>query len=98
VAAPVATPRAFSGLIASPNPARTGMGVRFAFAPAERERRLRILDIAGRHVASLAIAPQSREAVWDGHATRGDVAATGIYLARLAGDSNVPATRFLLVR
>lgn len=46
---------------------------------------IRIFDLAGRMVRSLAVAPASREAVWDRRNTKGAMVHSGMYLINFKG-------------
>jgi len=63
--------------------------------PAAAEARLRVVDVSGRHIATIAegrLAAGRHEFRWDGRGTSGQVAPPGIYFFRLdAGGSS--ATR-----
>lgn len=77
---------------ASPNPARTAASVRYAL-PADADVRLKVFDLAGRKVATLAdgrVGPGPNEAVWDLAGPDGRRVASGIYFVKLeAGGESV---------
>jgi len=79
---------------ARPNPWRSSTTLEFVL-PAAAEARLRVVDVSGRHIATIAegrLAAGRHEFRWDGRGTSGQVAPPGIYFFRLdAGGSS--ATR-----
>lgn len=84
----------------APNPARSA--VRFAFTlPTPGTVRLDLIDLAGRHVATLArgwYATGSHALTWDARDAGGGPAPAGIYFVRLAAGSRILTTRFVLMR
>ena len=83
-------------LAVSPNPFRSETGITFEL-PAGASGELRIYDVAGRLVTSLAAA--TSPTVWDGRDARGVDVASGIYFARLETSAGSSATkRIALIR
>ncbi len=91
-----ALPRSPDRLAASPNPARGP--VTFAVpAAAGPGARIRVLDVAGREVRSLAASGSPGQAVWDGRDAAGRPLPAGVYWAVTAGDGRRFATRVVRV-
>jgi len=83
-----------------PNPSGSGARIRF-FVPAPgREVTLRLVDVAGRVVATLLdgeIVSGPRDVRWDGRDDRGRPVASGVYLWRLdAGEESLTRKHVLL--
>jgi flagellar hook assembly protein FlgD len=85
------------------NPFRAGAAplvVRWS-SPMRAPATLDVLDLQGRHVATLAsggIADGERTAHWDGRDERGDVAPPAMYLVRLRTPGATKVLRLVLVR
>lgn len=90
--------RASAALRVSPNPALAYARVRIEAAPAEHTRLVEVLDLTGRRVATLVVARGERFAEWQGRDDAGRAAPAGVYFARVAGDEDVPAARFVMAR
>lgn len=89
-----------AALVASPNPAREGVSLRYAL-PRDGATRLTVLDIGGRVVARLAdgyVTAGWHVAPWDGHGPDGRPAPAGVYLARLESPAGVVTTRLIRLR
>ncbi len=92
-------------LLAEPNPVHFPTRVAFRIetsrhAPA-RPTRLAIYDVRGRLVRVLSHEPvpaQSGQFVWDGTDRAGQVAAAGVYLARLEWGEETATTKLLVLR
>jgi Glucose / Sorbosone dehydrogenase/FlgD Ig-like domain len=87
-------------ILASPNPAREAVALRFAL-PREGMTRLTILDVGGRVVARLVDGPFAagwHVATWDGRDPGGRPAPAGVYLARLESPSGVSIARVVRLR
>ena len=85
----------------APNPFR--MATRFRFGlPHEARVSASVFDVRGRRVARLVdgelLEAGQHAAVWDGRTSSGSLAPSGVYLLRLAADSDVVSSRMLLVR
>jgi hypothetical protein len=82
-----------------PNPSTTGWTVRYTL-PRSGAVSLRVYDLLGRHVATLAdgnVPAGEHLARWDGRTRHGGRAAPGLYLIRLtAGDERSEARGILL--
>jgi hypothetical protein len=80
------TPRVETRFTNTPNPFTKGTMIRFD-APAAGERaRVEVLDIAGRHVATLLdrfVVGGGQGAMWDGRRDGGTAVPAGVYLCRL---------------
>ena len=96
--APVASSASALGLRVTPNPVFAPARATFALEPSPSLQKLVIVDLAGRLVASLDVAPGERSVRWAGRRDDGRLAATGVYFARVAGAAGAPATRFVLAR
>ena len=86
--------------IPAPNPSHGPTRIGFALEQAGVAR-LQILDLAGRHVRTLADGPcaaGSHAQTWDGRDDAGRAAPAGIYLARLEAGGRVAARRLVLLR
>ena len=69
----------------APNPARTGRGVAIAWSlPGRRARALRIVDVTGRTVRSIALPDAARgSSRWDGRDAAGVPVSGGVYFVRI---------------
>ena len=89
--------RPLAALAAAPNPARGG--TRFDFgAPLPARATLRVLDVQGRTVATLAAPAGARSLAWDGRDDAGVALAPGRYLTVLAGPGRTLRGSVTLVR
>jgi hypothetical protein len=80
-------------------PAIASGPVRFEFGRAlERQAEVRIYDVAGRRVRSLAAAAGSAYAPWDGRDAAGARVAPGVYLARFADGDLIHTCRIVMLR
>jgi hypothetical protein len=95
---PAALVAPITALRVSPNPALAHARVRFDVGASASTRRIEVLDLIGRRVATLELAPGARAVEWEGRDGDGRPAPAGIYFARFAGDLSVAATRFVLAR
>jgi len=86
------------GLGVSPNPALAHARVRFDAGVEADTRWIEVLDLTGRRITTLELAPGAGAAEWSGRDGDGRSAPAGIYFARLAGGRPVAATRFVLAR
>lgn len=87
-AEPVASARAFALSRPWPNPSRAALRASFAL-PAAARVRARVLDVAGRVVATLAdarYAAGEHVLAWDGRAASGAPAPAGVYFLRVDRD------------
>ena len=82
----------------SPNPALAHARVRFEAEPEAGTRRIEVLDLTGRRVVTLEVAPGVGAVDWAGNDGDGRAAPAGIYFARLAGISPAHVARFVLAR
>lgn len=96
--APAAPRPAAPALRISPNPVFAPARATFELAASAAARRLVIADIAGRTVAVIDVPAGGSSVRWDGRRTDGRPALTGVYFARLAGDTAPAAARFVLAR
>jgi hypothetical protein len=93
-----------SQLRVAPNPALAHARVHFETEPASLARRVEVLDLTGRRVATLPLPAGARSAEWAGRDLDGRAAPAGIYFARLGHDAfgyspnSSPAARFVLAR
>ena len=85
-----------SALRVAPNPVLAHVRVRIEAAPAERTRLVEVLDLTGRRLATLVLARGDRFAEWQGRDDAGRMAPAGVYFARVAGDGDAPAARFVM--
>ncbi|RPJ46317.1 MAG: T9SS C-terminal target domain-containing protein [Candidatus Latescibacterota bacterium] len=84
----------------APNPFNATAAIRFTVA-APSPIRLVLFDAAGREVKTLAagvFGAGTHDRTWDGTDAAGREAASGIYFARLAGDSGSVVEKLVLVR
>jgi len=84
----------------APNPFVHSTAIRYAL-PAGGHVRLRVYDLEGRHVRTLADVSQAAGAHlahWDGRNDRGHEATSGLYLFRLEFGDQVKMRRALLIR
>jgi len=75
-------------LRAGPNPFRGGLRVEFTIPVGEEEVDLRVFDVTGRLVRTLAsgrLAPGVHRYEWDGRNGRGGSIPAGVYFVRLEG-------------
>jgi len=72
--------------------------VRFEAEPEAGTRRIEVLDLTGRRVVTLEVAPGVGAVEWAGNDGDGRAAPAGIYFARLAGISPAHVARFVLAR
>ena len=88
-----------SKLEVTPNPSRGRVEFRFSRASA-RASKLAIFDLFGRRVRELETVAGSGvlHVTWDGRRESGELAAPGLYLARVGDGISRLARRFLLVR
>lgn len=94
-----ASAREFAFLPVTPNPSSNSVKIRFA-VPREVIARLVVVDIQGRHVATLFNGRLDRglhTATWSGADSHG-AARPGIYLARLEWQGGATQRRFALIR
>ena len=88
----------------SPNPALAHARVHFDTEPAALARRVEVLDLTGRRVASLPLPAGARSAEWAGRDLDGRAAPAGIYFARVGHDAfgyspnSGASARFVLAR
>jgi len=91
-------PAAETRLTNAPNPFTTTTLIRFD-APAAGERaRVEVLDIAGRHVATLLdrfVIGEGQSVVWDGRRDDGAPARAGVYLCRLEAAGHTQTHKLL---
>jgi hypothetical protein len=83
----------------TPNPSQGPIGISFAVAH-ETHVRLSVLDVSGRHVATLvdgSRAAGAHHAVWDGTSARG-AAGAGLYFVRYEAGEKTLVRRFALTR
>ena len=84
----------------APNPFAASAAVEYSLAAPGRIR-LRVYDVRGRLVATLADGHESEgthAAVWNGLRANGEPAAAGTYFVRLEAEQNVLTTKIVLVR
>jgi hypothetical protein len=93
------TSPAAPALEVAPNPARGAVQFHFRVDDAQPAR-LAIFDLLGRRVRVLDTGTGSglREVTWDGRRDSGELAAAGLYVARVGTGESARACRFLLVR
>jgi len=87
-------------LAAHPNPTSGQTEIGFTL-PADGRAALRVYDVAGRLVRTLAEGPMAagvHRARWDGLDTRGRAARSGIYFAKLEFGKTLRSERILLMR
>lgn len=86
---------------ASPNPARTGVVLRFSESTRSKVT-VEIFDVGGRRVRSLLhgteVPPGLQEIRWDGRTDGGEPASSGVYMARVGDGSGARTARLVLVR
>jgi hypothetical protein len=81
----------------APNPFRRSALIRFAL-PQTGEASLRIYDVSGRKVRTLAegtLSAGSHQRVWDGRDERGDLSHAGVYFYRLESAQGVRTKRMV---
>ena len=84
----------------SPNPMRNSTTIGFA-VPRNGQVRLRVYDVAGRHVRTLIDENLTRGTgvtVWDGNNEQGQQVADGVYFYRLEAGAQSETRKLLLVR
>ncbi len=59
---------------------------------------LGIYDIGGRRVTEFNIQPGDQRVLWDGRDRFGHSVTSGVYTARLGGDSNAPSVRMIYLK
>ena len=81
------------------NPASGNVSLRFSI-PTHVIKSLRIHDVAGRHVRTLATDPRSGEqdVIWDGRDDQGRFVASGTYFVRLQWPEGTATSRVMLLR
>jgi hypothetical protein len=87
-------------LAAAPNPFNPSTRIQFELALAG-ETSLDVLDIAGRHVATLVrewMRAGAHSTLWDGRDAHGVAVASGVYIARLRSGAGQAMQRLVLVR
>lgn len=97
--APPATPTALA-LSAWPNPGRGELALSWSL-PLETDAELALFDVSGRRVTTLhagAAAAGPHVSRWDGRDARGQLAAPGLYLARLVTPQGTRSARIVRVR
>ena len=87
-----------SRLTVAPNPLLSHGRLRLEAEPAATARRLDVIDLTGRRVASLVLPAGERAIEWSGHDDGGRAIAAGVYFARLAGEAASPGVRFVVAR
>lgn len=93
--------RASVEFAAAPNPAREGATLSLALPHAEPRLRVSVLDLSGRHVATLAdgeAGTGAHEYAWDLRDRAGALAAPGVYLAEVSTQSWRRTVRLVVVR
>jgi hypothetical protein len=93
----VAAPTLFA---ARPNPTSSATEIAFAL-PADGAATLRVYDVAGRLVRTLAEGPTTagvHHARWDGLDARGRAVRSGIYFAKLTAGTTIRSERILWLR
>ena len=85
-------------LVASPNPLLAHGRLRLEAEPAARPRRLEVLDLTGRRVASLVLPAGERALEWSGLDDGGRAIVAGVYFARLEGEPATTSVRFVVAR
>ena len=99
-ASPLPPPAGPVVLRVAPNPGNPRTRLAFSL-PRAADGRLTVHDLAGRLVAELwrgRLAEGKHAFVWEGNDRAGRPAASGVYVARLAGDGISAAARIVLVR
>lgn len=93
----IVAPPAFglSELIAFPNPARLSSSFRYRLNRAATSLSIKIFDMEGRHVRTLAggVGAGRNDVVWDLTDNRGDGVANGVYQARVTATGADTKTR-----
>ena len=82
----------------SPNPVLAFARVRIDAGVAPHTRLIEVMDLTGRRVSTLVLAPGERVVEWQGRDDQGRPAPAGVYFARLAGDDGNSAVRFVVAR
>jgi len=82
----------------SPNPVLAHARVHFDADPAVLERKVEVLDLTGRRVATLTLPAGARSAEWAGRDLDGRAAPAGVYFARMEDDARAANVRFVLAR
>ena len=98
--AAVALPRALSLEQNAPNPFNPETNISFAL-PAAQLAKLEVYDVLGQRVAVVwegALAPGHYQMRWNGRDDQGRPAASGVYIYRLQGGTQILAKRMVLVR
>jgi hypothetical protein len=83
----------------TPNPFRPNTTIRFAL-PSERQVDLRVFDLAGRAVKTLAngqLGPGLHTLVWDGTSDRGSRLASGVYFYRIVAGGDRAERKMVIV-
>jgi len=96
--APGPTAGGTARLSASPNPLLAHGRLRLEAPPVAHERRIEVLDVGGRHVATVPLVAGAAAAEWRARDDAGRPVAAGVYFARLAGASGAPPVRFVVAR
>jgi hypothetical protein len=89
-----------AALSAWPNPAVGSVALRFA-VPSEQNPSLRIYDVSGRHIRTLATtsgSSEEQELLWDGNDDQGRSVASGTYFLRLQWAQGSATSRVMLLR
>jgi len=97
---PIATGLQFAMDPAAPNPFERNSMIRFSI-PTAGMVRLRIYDIAGRLVRTLAngmMPAGTHQRVWDGVTDGGTHAQSGVYFARLEADQGLRLRKMIMIR
>jgi len=87
-------------LTSAPNPFTTSTRIRFD-APAGERARVEVLDIAGRHVATLFdrfVIGAGQSVTWDGRRDGGASAPAGVYLCRLEASGRTETHKLLRLK
>ena len=96
----MALPRALSLEQNAPNPFNPETNISFAL-PAAQLAKLEVYDVLGQRVAVVwegALAPGHYQMRWNGRDDQGRPAASGVYIYRLQGGTQILAKRMVLVR
>jgi hypothetical protein len=82
----------------SPNPLLAHGQLRLEAEPAASARRLIVVDLGGRRIASLELPAGERAIEWSGRDDAGRPIAAGVYFARLEGQAAASSVRFVVAR
>jgi hypothetical protein len=86
-----------AGFRLAPQPVQSA--ARFHFEPVGRDRRLEIVDVAGKRVWQVSVPSGSRDLAWGGRGDEGHPLSPGVYFARLSMDGvPIQTTRFIVLR